>query len=57
MANYKEKPKYNVVSMRVSDEEKALLDEFTRVTRMSISRLMREAIRNYSPQIECVGRK
>lgn len=52
MGNFKENPKYNVVSMRVSDEEKAALDEFTRVTRMSISKIMREAIRLYSPQLK-----
>jgi predicted transcriptional regulator len=38
--------------MRVSDEEKAVLEEFTRVTRMSISKIMREAIRLYSPQLK-----
>jgi hypothetical protein len=52
MGNFKENPKYNVVSMRVSDEEKAALEEFTRVTRMSISKIMREAIRLYSPQLK-----
>jgi predicted transcriptional regulator len=52
MGNFKEKPKYNVVSMRVSDEEKAALEEFTRITRMSISKVMREAIRLYSPRLK-----
>lgn len=55
MGNYKERPKYNVVSMRVSDEEKALLDRFSRVTHMSVSKVMREAMRRYSPQLECLG--
>jgi predicted transcriptional regulator len=41
--------------MRVSDEEKALLDRFSRVTRMSVSKVMREAMRRYSPQLECLG--
>ena len=52
MGNFKENPKYNVVSMRVSDEEKAALEEFTRITSMSISKIMREAIRLYSPQLK-----
>jgi len=49
MGKYKENPKYNVVSMRVSNEEKQLLEEMTRISRKSISRLMREAILLYSP--------
>lgn len=50
MGNFKERPKYNVVSMRVSDEEKAVLDEVTRVTRKNISKIMREAVQLYSSQ-------
>jgi predicted transcriptional regulator len=49
MGKYKENPKYNVVSMRVSDEEKLALEEMTRLSSKSISRLMREAIQMYSP--------
>ena len=52
MGKYKEKPKYNVVSMRVSDEEKATLKEMTLLSCKSISRLMREAIRLYAQQSE-----
>lgn len=48
MGNFKGNPKYNVVSMRINDEEKAMLDKFTRATRMSISKIMREAIRQYT---------
>ena len=51
MGKYKEQPKYNVVSIRVSDEEKAFLDELTRRDRTNITNLMREAIRNYIPQL------
>jgi predicted transcriptional regulator len=50
MGKYKENPKYNVVSMRVSDEEKLALEEMTRHSSKSISRLMREAMQLYTPQ-------
>jgi Ribbon-helix-helix protein, copG family len=48
MGKYKENPKYNVVSIRVTDEEKALLVEMTRRDRTNISDLMREAISIYT---------
>jgi predicted transcriptional regulator len=52
MGKYKEKPKYNVVSMRVSNEEKLALEEMMRKCNKSISRLMREAIQLYVPQLK-----
>jgi len=51
MGKYKEHPKYNVISMRISDEEKLALEEITRHSSKSISRLMREAILLYSPTV------
>ena len=51
MGKYKEQPKYNVVSIRVSDEEKAVLDELTRRDRTTVTNLMREAIRSYIPHL------
>jgi|GEM_PF-316783 len=48
---YKENTKYNVVSMRISDKEKLALEEMTRLSRKSKSRLMREAVLLYSPTI------
>ncbi|MFA7403393.1 MAG: ribbon-helix-helix protein, CopG family [Pelobacteraceae bacterium] len=45
---HKEHPRYNVVSLRVTDAEKAALDEVTRRTRKSLSKVMREAILLYS---------
>jgi predicted transcriptional regulator len=51
MGKYKEQPKYNVVSIRVSDEEKAVLDELTRRDRTTVTNLMREAIRSYIPDL------
>ncbi|MEI7817210.1 MAG: ribbon-helix-helix protein, CopG family [Desulfuromonadales bacterium] len=52
MGKNKENPKYNVVSMRVSDEEKLALYELTRSSSKSISKLMREAIQLYNPLIK-----
>jgi predicted transcriptional regulator len=52
MGKYKEHPKYNVLSIRVTDEEKALFDEMKRHTRKSLSMLMREAMNLYSPYVD-----
>jgi predicted transcriptional regulator len=38
--------------MRISDEEKRVLEEMTRLCRKSKSRLMREAILMYQPLLE-----
>lgn len=49
MGRHKESPKYNVLSIRVTDEEKALMDEIKQNTRKNISTLLREAMLQYSP--------
>jgi len=49
MGKFKERPLYNVISIRVTDEEKAAMDEISRDTRKSLSMLMREAIYHYAP--------
>jgi predicted transcriptional regulator len=54
MGKYKEHPKYNIVSMRVSDDEKLALEEMMRHSSRSISCLMREAIRIFSPTCDNV---
>lgn len=49
----RENPRYNVISMRISDEERAVLEEIMHVTSKSVSQLMREAmemIHNQSQQ-------
>jgi predicted DNA-binding protein len=51
MPNCKLNPRYNVVSLRISDEEKAALDEVSQRTRKSLSTVMREAIRLYSRDV------
>jgi predicted transcriptional regulator len=49
MGKYKENTKYNVLSLRVTDDEKSAMDEICRCTRKSISMLVREAIQHYGP--------
>ena len=51
MSNNKDNPRYNVVSLRVTDQEKAALEELTRRTRKSISVVIREAIHLYSRDV------
>lgn len=48
MGKYKQNPRYNVLSIRVSDEEKALLDEMRQRDRSSITDLIRKAITSYA---------
>lgn len=51
MSNSKVNPRYNVVSLRITDEEKEALDEVTKRTCKSISMVMREAIQLYSRDV------
>jgi predicted DNA-binding protein len=44
MGSLKEHPRYNVVSLRISDEEREALNEFVRKSSRSVSQLMREAM-------------
>jgi predicted DNA-binding protein len=48
MSNHKLNTRYNVVSLRVTDEEKAALDEVRRRTNKNLSTVVREAIQLYS---------
>ncbi len=48
MGTMKENPRYNVVSLRISDEEKAKLYAVARLTRRSISSIMREALEQHA---------
>ncbi len=56
MGSMKESPRYNVVSLRLSDEEKAGLDAVTRLTRKSVSTIMRDALEQYALRLEQVRR-
>ncbi len=44
MGAAKDHPRYNVVSLRVSDKDREALDDYARKTRRSVSELMREAM-------------
>ena len=44
MGSVKERPRYHVVSMRISDEEREALAAFARQTSRNVSQLMREAM-------------
>lgn len=44
MGRMREHPRYNVISMRVSDEERAILEEIMQTTNKSVSQIMREAM-------------
>lgn len=48
MGKYKENPKYNVLSIRVTDKEKAEIEEMIRGTHKSVSAIMREAMSHYT---------
>ncbi len=43
----KKAPKYNVVSLRINDDEKRALQQVSLATRMSVSQVMREAMLQY----------
>jgi hypothetical protein len=54
MGKFKEKPRYNVISMRVSDEEKLALEEMSISGQTNINNLMREALAVYTSIISSV---
>jgi len=49
MRKHKEHPRYHIVSIRISDEEKIALEEIMRRSSRSISSLLREAFHAYLP--------
>jgi len=59
MGRMRENPRYNVISMRISDEERAHLEGLMNKTHKSVSDVMREAMdyftANYEP--EAMNRK
>ena len=56
MGTMKEHPRYHVVSMRISDEEREALEAFSHRTRRNISQLMREAMRLLHLEMEIIDR-
>ncbi len=57
MGRMRENPRYNVISMRISDEERETLQEIMQTTQKSVSDIMREAMELFKnkwakPQVE-----
>lgn len=52
MGRMRENPRYNVISMRISDTEREQLEYLVRRTHKSVSDIMREAMANISMQLE-----
>ena len=52
MGRMRENPRYNVISMRVSDEERDHLENLMKTTHKSVSDIMREAMGYFSVQHE-----
>ncbi len=52
MGRMRENPRYNVISMRISDEEREQLDTLARRTHKSVSDIMREAMEIFTLHLE-----
>ncbi len=51
MGRMRENPRYNVISMRISDEERENLENLMDKTNLSISDIMREAMEYFSANL------
>ena len=49
----KESPKYHIISVRISDEERAVLDQISRKTLKTVSEIIRDAMQLTSPKLAC----
>lgn len=52
MGRMSENPRYNVISMRISDEERESLQHIMSTTRKSVSEIMREAMELFRENME-----
>ncbi|WP_298273091.1 ribbon-helix-helix protein, CopG family [Geobacter sp.] len=52
MGRMRENPRYNVISMRISDEERERLQQIMETTSMSVSDIMREAMELFTVRLE-----
>lgn len=52
MGRMRENPRYNVISMRVSDEEREQLEYLVKRTQKSVSDIMREAMNALTEQLD-----
>jgi predicted DNA-binding protein len=48
----RENPRYNVISMRISDDEREHLENLMSTTKKSVSDIMREAMEYFSAKYE-----
>ena len=55
MGRMSQHPRYNVISMRISDEERELLEELMHTTHKSVSDIMREAMELFRHQLGAHG--
>lgn len=55
MGRMRENPRYNVISMRVSDEEREHLENLMEKTHKSVSDIMREAMGYFAAHYEQAG--
>ncbi len=53
----KKNPRYNVISMRISEEERKHLEEILGKSRTSVSRFMRDAMMHFTALHEQGGRE
>lgn len=51
MGRMRENPRYNVISMRISDEERETLEQIMTTTHKSVSDIMREAMEILKSQL------
>lgn len=52
MGKMRENPRYNVISMRISDEERNELESLMSLTEKSVSDIMREAMFLFKSRLE-----
>lgn len=52
MGRMRENPRYNVISMRISDEERDRLQQIMEATQKSVSDIMREAMEIFAVQLQ-----
>jgi hypothetical protein len=54
MGRMRENPRYNVISMRISDEERIELETLMSLTDKSVSDIMREAMLQFKARLEAL---
>lgn len=54
MGRMRENPRYNVISMRISDEERVELETLVSITDKSVSGIMREAMDQFKSKLELI---